>query len=118
MKIYKVRNNKFYFGIVNRGRTLRIAFFGYAIHISIKRLKRFAVTALEFWIVLIATLALFRLGQVYALQERDYFAYGGEYMLLLLPLIYYTTKSTIITGNKKSRKTAGTVKAAKKNIFN
>lgn len=95
MRIYKSSNNKASFCLVNSGRTIRMAAFGYAIHISVKRLKRFAVKALEFWVVALATLALFRLGQVYALNQRRIMAYGGEYLLLLLPLIYYITKSNI-----------------------
>lgn len=95
MRIYKSHNHKTSFGYVNGGRTLRVALMGYALHINVRQLKRFAIKALEFWVVALATLALFRLGQVYALRERGYFAYGGEYMLLLLPVIYYIAKSNI-----------------------
>ena len=101
MKLYKSPDKHSRLHIVNGGRTLRIALSGYALHISIRQLKRLAIKSLELWMVVIATLALFRLGQVYALNQRGYMAYGGEYMLLLLPMIYYTAKSTILMGNKK-----------------
>lgn len=79
---------------IHSGRTIRIVCRKTAIHISQRRLKDAVLKAFELWIVVIATLALFRLGQVYALQQRGFMAIGGEYTLLLLPLIYYVAKIT------------------------
>ena len=41
---------------------------------------------------LLATAAAFAWGQRAALIERGYTAHGGEYLLLVIPFIYYTGK--------------------------
>ena len=48
--------------------------------------------AVELAAVLLATAAAFAWGQRAALIERGYTARGGEYLLLLIPAIYYTGK--------------------------
>ena len=42
------------------------------------------------------TAAAFAWGQRAALVERGYTAHGGEYMLLLIPAIYYTGKRVLL----------------------
>ena len=46
--------------------------------------------------VLLATAAAFAWGKATARIERGYEAIGGEYLLLLLPAIYYVGKRTIL----------------------
>ena len=46
--------------------------------------------------VLLVTAAAFAWGKGTARIERGYEAIGGEYLLLLLPAIYYTGKRTIL----------------------
>ena len=54
--------------------------------------KNRAAAAVELAAVLLATAAAFAWGQRAALIERGYTAHGGEYLLLLIPFIYYTGK--------------------------
>ena len=58
-----------------------------------KRKSRFA--AAELIGVLTATAALFIKAQSAAIGSRGYFAVGGEFMILLLPIIYYIAKQEI-----------------------
>lgn len=61
------------------------------------RRKRSPVSAaLELAAVLLATALAFAWGKQTALAERGYEAAGGEYMLLLLPVIYYAGKRTAL----------------------
>lgn len=60
------------------------------------RKKNWAAAAVELTAVLLATAAAFAWGQRAALIERGYTARGGEYLLLLIPFIYYTGKRTIL----------------------
>ena len=46
--------------------------------------------------VLLMTALAFAWGKQTALAERGYNAIGGEYLLLLLPAMYYTGKQTIL----------------------
>ena len=46
--------------------------------------------------VLLVTAAAFAWGEGTARIERGYEAIGGEYLLLLLPAIYYTGKRTLL----------------------
>lgn len=46
--------------------------------------------------VLLITILAFRWGLDTALAERGYKAYGGEYLLLLIPPAYYAGKQTIL----------------------
>jgi len=48
--------------------------------------------AAELAAVLLATAAAFGLAKQAALAERGYAAYGGEYMCLLTPALYYIGK--------------------------
>lgn len=51
---------------------------------------------LELAAVLLMTALAFAWGKQTALAERGYNAIGGEYLLLLLPAMYYTGKRTIL----------------------
>lgn len=54
--------------------------------------KNRTAAAVELAAVLLATAAAFAWGQRAALIERGYTARGGEYLLLLIPAIYYIGK--------------------------
>lgn len=58
--------------------------------------KNWIAAAVELAAVLLATSAAFTWGQRAALIERGYTARGGEYMLLLIPAIYYTGKRVLL----------------------
>ena len=58
--------------------------------------KNWIAAAVELAAVLLATAAAFTWGQRAALIERGYTARGGEYMLLLIPAIYYTGKRVLL----------------------
>lgn len=60
-----------------------------------KKKSRLAAAA-EFLAVLIVTAVVFTKGLSAALAWRGYKAVGGEFMLLLLPIIYYEAKRIII----------------------
>ena len=51
---------------------------------------------LELLAVLLVTALAFSWGMRTAQAERGYTAIGGEYLLLLLPFIYYPGKRTIL----------------------
>lgn len=62
-----------------------------------KRKKRSPVSMmLELAIVLLVTAGAFAWGKQAAQIERGYDAFGGEYLLLLLPLLYYIGKQTVL----------------------
>lgn len=50
---------------------------------------------LELLAVLLVTVLAFAWGKQTAQAERGYTAIGGEYLLLLLPAMYYASKRTI-----------------------
>lgn len=52
--------------------------------------------ACELLAVLLITGTAFMWGKGAALAERGYEAIGGEYLLLLIPAIYYTSKRTLL----------------------
>ena len=52
--------------------------------------------ACELLAVLLITGTAFMWGKGAALAARGYEAIGGEYLLLLLPAIYYTGKRTVL----------------------
>ena len=52
--------------------------------------------ACELLAVILITGTAFMWGKGAALAERGYEAIGGEYLLLLLPAIYYTGKRTVL----------------------
>ncbi len=61
------------------------------------RFKRsLASIIFEVAIVLLVTALTFAWGKQTALAERGYNAIGGEYLLLILPAMYYTGKRTIL----------------------
>ena len=45
--------------------------------------------------IIAATWIIFRIGQALAFRERGYVAYGGEYLLLLLPLFWKIGKTAV-----------------------
>lgn len=57
--------------------------------------KKQVSAVLELVIVLLATALVFRLGVATAKAERGYDAHGGEYLLLMLPALYYAGKQTL-----------------------
>lgn len=58
--------------------------------------RSLASVACELLAVLLITGTAFMWGKGAALAERGYEAIGGEYLLLLLPAIYYTGKRTLL----------------------
>lgn len=54
-------------------------------------------------LIIAASQALFILGKEAALRERGYQAIGGEYALLLLPLLYYAVEQTVKDWGKTLR---------------
>ena len=52
--------------------------------------------AVELASVLLVTVSAFVWGRQTALAERGYTAIGGEYLLLLLPLMYYSGKRIVL----------------------
>lgn len=62
----------------------------------VRRRKKSRLAAAEFLAVLIVTAVVFTKGLSAALAWRGYEAVGGEFMLLLLPIIYYEAKRIIL----------------------
>lgn len=58
--------------------------------------RSLASVLFELAAVLLVTALAFAWGKQTARIERGYEAIGGEYLLLLLPAIYYTGKRTIL----------------------
>lgn len=58
--------------------------------------KKSRLAAAELLVVLIVTAVVFIKSRGYALAWRGYEAVGGEFMLLLLPIIYYEAKRIIL----------------------
>lgn len=63
---------------------------------EMKHKKKSRLAAAEFLAVLIVTAVVFTKGLSAALAWRGYKAVGGEFMLLLLPIIYYEAKRIIL----------------------
>ena len=61
-----------------------------------RRKRSLASVLFELAAVLLITIAAFAWGVKTARIERGYEAIGGEYLLLLLPAIYYTGKRTLL----------------------
>lgn len=61
-----------------------------------RRKRSLASVLFELAAVLLMTTLAFAWGKQTALAERGYNAIGGEYLLLLLPDMYYTGKRTIL----------------------
>ncbi len=61
------------------------------------KLKRsLAAVIFELPAVLLITGAAFIWAKDAAMAVRGYEAYGGEYLILLLPVIYYTLRQTVL----------------------
>ncbi len=68
-----------------------------------RRRERFGVwlarvnvwTVAWYALLTVAGVLLYKAGAAYALRERGYYAIGGEALALLLPVLYYTTATTI-----------------------
>lgn len=58
--------------------------------------RSLASVVLELTAVLLVTAIAFAWGKRIAQAERGYTAIGGEYLLLLLPAMYYTGKRAIL----------------------
>lgn len=58
--------------------------------------KKSCLAAAELLAVLMVTAVVFVKSRGYALAWRGYEAVGGEFMLLLLPIIYYEAKRIIL----------------------
>lgn len=65
-------------------------------HFMRSKKRSLASVVLELAIVLLVTVAAFAWGKQTARVERGYDAYGGEYLLLLLPFLYYIGKKTVL----------------------
>lgn len=61
-----------------------------------KNKRSFISAACEAVAVFLVTAAAFLWGVIVARAERGYIAFGGEYLLLLLPLMYYIGKQIFI----------------------
>lgn len=61
-----------------------------------RRKKKSRLAAAEVLAVLIVTAVVFTKGLSAALAWRGHEAVGGEFMLLLLPIIYYEAKRIIL----------------------
>lgn len=61
-----------------------------------KHKKKSRLAAAELLAVLIVTAVVFIKSRGYALAWRGYEAVGGEFMLLLLPIIHYEAKRIIL----------------------
>lgn len=57
---------------------------------------RTALVALELVVIFLITATTFSWGREIAQIERGCKAYGGEYLLLLIPAIYYTDKRIVL----------------------
>ena len=69
-----------------------------------RRKRSLASVLFELAAVLLMTALAFAWGKQTALAERGYNAIGGEYLLLLLPAMYYTGKRTILDWVTEIRK--------------
>ena len=61
-----------------------------------KRKRSLAAVVLELATVLLVTALAFVWGKQTARIERGYEAIGGEYLLLLIPFMYYPGKRTVL----------------------
>ena len=61
-----------------------------------RRKRSLAAVLFQLAAVLLVTALAFAWGKQTALAERGYNAIGGEYLLLILPAMYYTGKRTIL----------------------
>ena len=75
-----------------------------ALWIEEMKLKRAAHTAMKYIFLIAVAIALFYWGKGQAYKQRGYEAYGGEYLLLLLPLIWYAIETTVRDYIKEAKK--------------
>lgn len=93
MKVYRTKYplERLNVRYVSRKGAIRIAARGRSLYISMRSVCK----AAELSVVTIVTIAAFYVGQIFAYLERGYTAIGGEYLLLLIPPLYYSAKRTI-----------------------
>lgn len=94
MKAYRTRHPAERFNIrwAPPREALRLAARGRSLYITLEDMA----SAVEWLAVLAVTVAAFRAGKAVALAERGYHAHGGEYLLLLIPPMYYAAKRTAL----------------------
>lgn len=94
MKVYRTRYPAERFNIrwAPRREAFRLAARGRSLYITLEDIS----VVVEWASVLVVTIAVFRAGKAVALAERGYHAHGGEYLLLLIPPIYYAIKRTVL----------------------
>lgn len=63
--------------------------------IAVKLSRTQILALLELILILLATVLLFRAGMVAARAQRGYDAYGGEYLILEFPVLYYIGKQIL-----------------------
>lgn len=81
---------------------------------KVKKQIKSAMPALEFVIFGVIGIIAFRHAADYALTERGYFAFGGEYLLLFMPL-WWAGLRDIVTGTITMCKELRKDKGAEKN---
>ena len=91
MRLYKTHHHAERLNIryIQRKGAFRVAARGLTLYI-------YPAPLIEWALVILVTLAAFRAGVVYAYLERGYQARGGEYLLLLIPPLYYAAKRTLL----------------------
>lgn len=91
MRLYNTRHpaERLNIRYIREKRAFRLAARGLALYI-------YQAPLIEWALVLLVTLAAFRVGVMYAYLERGYQARGGEYLLLLIPPLYYAAKRTLL----------------------
>lgn len=94
MKAYRTRHPAERFNIrwAPRREAFRLAARGRSLYITLEDMA----VAVEWASVIVVTVAVFRAGKAVALAERGYHARGGEYLLLLIPPLYYAAKRTLL----------------------
>ena len=61
-----------------------------------RRLARMDWWAVAWYVFLLAAgIALYRAGAVWALEQRGYYAVGGEALMILLPVVFFVTWTTV-----------------------
>ena len=61
-----------------------------------RRLARTDWWAVAWYVFLLAAgIALYRAGAVWALEQRGYYAVGGEALMILLPVVFFVTWTTV-----------------------
>lgn len=102
MRLYKTRHpaERLNIRYIRRKGAFRIAAQGLALYI-------YPGPVIEWALVILVTLAAFRWGVAYAYLERGYYARGGEYLLLLIPPLYYAAKRTLLDWIEELRQLCG-----------